>query len=49
VGEAGGRVEGGELVGLIPESVLATVPSDRRVELGLSEEATVESRLPANR
>jgi glutamate formiminotransferase / 5-formyltetrahydrofolate cyclo-ligase len=49
VGEAGGRVEGGELVGLIPESVLATVPSDRRGELGLSEEATVESRLPANR
>ena len=47
VGEAGGRVEGGELVGLIPESVLATVPSDRRGELGLSEEATVESRLPA--
>jgi hypothetical protein len=49
VGEAGGRVEGGELVGLIPESVLATVPSDRRVELGLLEEATVESRLPTNR
>lgn len=49
VGEAGGRVQGGELVGLIPESVLATVPSDRRGELGLSEEATVESRLPANR
>jgi glutamate formiminotransferase / 5-formyltetrahydrofolate cyclo-ligase len=48
VGEAGGRVEGGELVGLIPESVLATVPPDRRAELGLSEEATVESRLPAN-
>jgi glutamate formiminotransferase / 5-formyltetrahydrofolate cyclo-ligase len=48
VGEAGGRVEGGELVGLIPESVLATVPSGRRGELGLSEEATVEFRLPAN-
>jgi glutamate formiminotransferase / 5-formyltetrahydrofolate cyclo-ligase len=46
--EAGGRVEGGELVGLIPGAVLATVPSDRRAELGLSEEMTVESRLPAN-
>ncbi len=45
----GGEVEGGELVGLIPEAVLATVPSDRRAELGLSEEATVESRLPADR
>jgi glutamate formiminotransferase len=47
VAEAGGRVEGGELVGLIPVAVLATVPSGRRAELGLSEEATVESRLPA--
>jgi len=49
VREAGGRVDGGELVGLIPESVLATVPPDRQAELGLSEEATVESRLPADR
>jgi glutamate formiminotransferase len=49
VGEIGGRVEGGELVGLIPESVLASVPPDRRAELGLSEEATVESRLPGDR
>jgi glutamate formiminotransferase len=48
VREAGGGVEGGELVGLIPESVLAAVPTDRRVELGLAEEATVESRLPAS-
>jgi glutamate formiminotransferase / 5-formyltetrahydrofolate cyclo-ligase len=48
VREAGGRVEGGELVGLIPESVLATVPPDRRDELGLSEGATVEARLPAS-
>ncbi len=47
VAEAGGTVEGGELVGLIPEAVLATVPPDRRAALGLSEEATVESRLPA--
>jgi glutamate formiminotransferase len=49
VGERGSSVEGGELVGLIPEAVLATVPSDRRAELGLSEDATVESRLPADR
>ena len=49
VREAGGRVDGGELVGLIPESVLASVPADRRAELGLSEEATVEARLPADR
>jgi glutamate formiminotransferase len=48
VREAGGQVEGGELVGLIPESVLATVPPDRRDELGLSEGATVEARLPAS-
>jgi glutamate formiminotransferase len=47
VHEHGGAVEGGELVGLIPGAVLATVPSGRRAELGLSEEATVESRLPA--
>ncbi len=49
VREAGGRVDGGELVGLIPESVLAIVPPGRRAELGLSEEATVEARLPADR
>jgi glutamate formiminotransferase len=49
VREAGGRVDGAELVGLISESVLAGVPPDRRAELGLSEEATVDSRLPADR
>ena len=49
VREAGGGVDGGELVGLIPESVLAIVPPGRRAELGLSEEATVEARLPADR
>ncbi len=49
VAEAGGTVEGGELVGLIPETVLATVPPGRRAELGLTEGATVESRLPAAR
>jgi len=47
VAETGGAVEGGELVGLIPEAVLATVPAGRRAELGLSAGATVESRLPA--
>jgi glutamate formiminotransferase len=48
VGERGGTVEGGELVGLIPEAVLTAVPAGRRGELGLSEEATVESRLPTS-
>ena len=47
--EVGGSVDGGELVGLVPRSVLAMVPTDRQAELGLSEEATVESRLPADR
>ena len=47
-GERGGTVEGAELVGLIPDVVLAAVPTARRGELGLSEEATVESRLPAS-
>ena len=45
--EAGGSVEGAELVGLIPEVVLAAVPRARRAELGLSETSTVESRLAA--
>jgi glutamate formiminotransferase len=44
--EAGGAVEGAELVGLLPEVVLAAVPPARRPELGLSAEATVEFRLP---
>lgn len=43
--EAGGTVEGAELVGLLPELVLAAVPAARWPELGLSAEATVESRL----
>ena len=42
---AGGAVEGAELVGLLPEAVLDAVPPARRPELGLSAEATVESRL----
>jgi glutamate formiminotransferase / 5-formyltetrahydrofolate cyclo-ligase len=45
---AGGEVGGGELVGLIPETVLASVPLDQRAELGLSEEVTLETRLSAN-
>ena len=47
VSERDAEVEGGELVGLIPDVVLATVPPDRWAELGLSETATVESRLPS--
>jgi glutamate formiminotransferase / 5-formyltetrahydrofolate cyclo-ligase len=42
---AGGAAEGAELVGLLPEVVLAAVPPARRPELGLDAEATVESRL----
>jgi glutamate formiminotransferase / 5-formyltetrahydrofolate cyclo-ligase len=45
VRELGGSVEGAELVGLLPEWVLAAVPPARRPELGLSAEATVEARL----
>jgi len=45
VARAGGRVEGAELVGLIPEIVLRAVPADRRPALGLAEDATIEARL----
>jgi glutamate formiminotransferase len=45
VREQGGSVEGAELVGLLPESVLAAVPAARWPELGLSAEATIEARL----
>jgi glutamate formiminotransferase len=45
VREQGGSVEGAELVGLMPESVLVAVPAARWPELGLSAEATVEARL----
>jgi glutamate formiminotransferase / 5-formyltetrahydrofolate cyclo-ligase len=45
VAEAGGSVEGVELVGLVPQAVLAVIPRDRWAELGLSEESTVEARL----
>ncbi len=47
VARAGGSVEGAELVGLIPASVLAAVPEPRWAELGLSGASTVESRLPS--
>jgi glutamate formiminotransferase / 5-formyltetrahydrofolate cyclo-ligase len=42
---AGAKVQGAELVGLVPESVLAAVPTARWAELGLSADSTVESRL----
>ena len=45
VTEAGGNVEGAELVGLLPAAVLAHVPRGRWGQLGLSDAATVESRL----
>jgi glutamate formiminotransferase / 5-formyltetrahydrofolate cyclo-ligase len=41
-----GSVLGAELVGLIPEVVLGAVPRSRYAELGLSDDATVEARLP---
>ncbi len=44
---AGGRVEGAELVGLIPEMVLGAVPIARWTELDLSTERTIESRMAA--
>jgi glutamate formiminotransferase len=45
--QAGGAVEGAELVGLLPETVLAAIPRSRWVDLGLGEEATIEARLAA--
>ena len=45
----GGSVTGAELVGLIPEEILAGVPEHRWPELGLSEDQTVESRLAGGR
>jgi glutamate formiminotransferase len=38
-------VERAEVVGLVPQGVLASVPEDRWPELGLSEGLTIESRL----
>jgi glutamate formiminotransferase len=37
-------VAGGELVGLVPESVLRAVPAARWADLGLSDQQTIESR-----
>jgi glutamate formiminotransferase / 5-formyltetrahydrofolate cyclo-ligase len=48
VEDAGGTVEGGELVGLIPSGVLATIPPGRYEELGLSPDRTIESRVTPN-
>ncbi len=45
VSALGGSVLGAELVGLVPEIVLAAVPRSRHAELGLSDGATVEARL----
>lgn len=45
VEEAGGDVEGGELVGLLPEAVLMEIPVSRWDELGLGADRTVEFRL----
>lgn len=43
--EAGGAVQGAELVGLVPQSVLRAVPSARWAELDLSIDKTIEARL----
>ena len=45
VTEAGGSVEGAELVGLVPAAVLDVIARARWAELGLSEASTVEARL----
>jgi glutamate formiminotransferase / 5-formyltetrahydrofolate cyclo-ligase len=47
LGQAGASVERAELVGLLPEAVLTEVPGQRRAELDLAEERTVEARLEA--
>jgi glutamate formiminotransferase / 5-formyltetrahydrofolate cyclo-ligase len=45
VEEAGGTVEGAELVGLLPSAVLRGIPPSRWTQLGLSADRTVEARL----
>jgi glutamate formiminotransferase len=45
VEEAGGTVEGAELVGLLPVAILRAVPTARWTQLGLSADTTVEARL----
>ena len=47
VAQEGAEVQGAELVGLIPEGVLAAVPRHRWAALGLSSEQTIECRLAA--
>ncbi len=42
---AGARVARGELVGLLPRSVLLAIPSRRWAELGLGEDRTIEAAL----
>jgi glutamate formiminotransferase / 5-formyltetrahydrofolate cyclo-ligase len=46
---AGGHIEQAELVGLLPEFVLASTPSHRWAELDINEERTIESRLAVRR
>jgi glutamate formiminotransferase/glutamate formiminotransferase/formiminotetrahydrofolate cyclodeaminase len=43
--ERGARVDGAELVGLLPASVLARIPASRWAELDLDEDRTIEARL----
>ena len=45
--EAGATVEGAELVGLVPRSVLLAVPRDQWDALDLGEDRTIESRCAA--
>jgi glutamate formiminotransferase len=47
--DAGGTVLGGELVGLLPTTVLDAIPRRRWNELGLSAESSIEFRLAAPR
>jgi glutamate formiminotransferase len=43
--DAGIEATGAELVGLLPEAVLATIPSGRWAELDLAADRTIEARL----
>ena len=45
VDQLGGKVVGVELVGLLPQSILADIATERWTQLGLSADSTVESRL----
>jgi glutamate formiminotransferase len=45
VDELGGKIVGAELVGLLPQSILADIATERWTQLGLSADSTVESRL----